>query len=266
MTFVTPESKQETILKQEPVDIKKEQQQVDLSLGQQKPQEESKQTEKTDEDPNWKAFREARKKDRAEREAAERRAVEKEAEVTALKAAMEAAFTKNSPSPQQYQQYYSQNQHDQPEETEDERIEKKVQAAIAAREAAADKARLEREQREYPQRLEQAFPDFKSTINQDTLDYLDYHFPEVSRPLQRLPDGFDKWSDIYRAVKKFVPNQSTAKKDVAKADANFNKPKSISSQGLTQPGDSTNRGSFQEIDARRQARYAEMKKIINAVG
>jgi len=57
------------------------------------------------EDHNWKAFREARKKDRAEREAAEKRAAEKEEEAAALKAAMEAAFSRTSPAPQQ--NYYS---------------------------------------------------------------------------------------------------------------------------------------------------------------
>src|SRR5271155_291964 len=60
-------------------------------------------------DPNWRAFREARKKDRADRESAERRAAEKEHEIAALKAAMESAFSKGSPSPHSSQQYYGMN-------------------------------------------------------------------------------------------------------------------------------------------------------------
>ena len=142
-TAALPQEKVDTIPAQEKVDVTSVQQEV-------------KSDEK--EDPNWRAFREARKKDRAEKEAAERRAAEKEAEAAALKAAMEAAFAKSAPTPQAYQQYYGVNQ--EPEESEDERIEKKVQAALAIREAAAEKARREREQQELPQRLLHAYPDY----------------------------------------------------------------------------------------------------------
>lgn len=217
----------------------------------------------TQEDPNWRAFREARKKDRAAREEAERRASEKEAEVAALKAAMEVAFSKAAPTPQAYQQYYGMSE--ETEETEDQRIERKVLAAIAQKEAAAEKARIEREQQEYPARLQQMYPDFNQVISQENLDYLDYHYPEVSRPLQRFQDGFDKWSDIYRAVKKLVPNHSNAKKDAARAEANQMKPKSISSTGVTNPGESI-RPSWQDLEKRRADRWAEMQKIQKSIG
>jgi hypothetical protein len=213
------------------------------------------------EDPNWRAFREARKKDRAEKEAAQRKALEKEAEVAALKAAMEAAFVKGAPT----QQHYSEQGNYHQEETEDERIEKKVQAALAAREVAFEKARLEREQREYPQRLTKNYPDFNQVISQENLDYLDYHYPEVSNSLQRLQDGYDKWSDIYQVIKKFVPNSTNSKKEAAKAQVNMNKPRSISSTGITQPGEGVNRSSMQEIEARRVARYAEMQRIMKGL-
>jgi hypothetical protein len=259
MTVIVPENKVENTLQQEKVDTNVSQQKSDTNLIKQT--RENKPTDATQEDPNWRAFREARKKDRAEKEAAEKRAAEKEAEVAALKAAMEAAFKASTPPAQQ--QYYPEQGQYQHEETEDERIEKKVQAAIAIREAAAEKARIEREHQEYPTKLTKAFPDFHQTISQDNLDYLDYHYPEVSRPLQRLQDGFDKWSDIYQAIKKFVPNNTNSKKEAAKADANFSKPKSISSTGVTQPGEAVT--SARLTEEKRAANWERMQKILKGV-
>lgn len=261
MTVNIPENSAENTLQQDKVETNVTAQKTEANPTQQEPNQENKTTDEADKDPNWRAFREARKKDRAERESAERRAAEKESEIAALKAAMEAAFSKSAPSPQAYQQYYGIDT--QQEETEDERIEKKVQAAIASREAAYEKARLEREHREYPNRLVQTYHDFNHMISQENLDYLDYHYPEVSRPLQRLPDGFDKWSDIYQAIKKFVPNNANAKKDAAKAEANFNKPRSISSTGITQPGEAV--GSARLTEDRRAANWERMQKVLKGV-
>lgn len=171
---------------------------------------------------------------------------------------MEAAFSKSSIQTNNIQDPYHPH-----EETEDERIEKKVQAALAAREAQAERERMQREQQEYPQRLSSNFPDFHHAIAQDNLDYLDYHYPEVSRPLQRLPDGYDKWADIYRAVKKFVPNHSTAKKDAARAEANFNKPKSISSPSITQSGEAIS--GVRLTEEKRAANWQRMQNILKGV-
>jgi hypothetical protein len=265
MTVDTTENKQEIILNTDKVETNQAQKKPEASAtpqSQQKPQE-NKIEDAPAEDPNWRAFREARKKDRADREAAERKALEKEAEISALKAAMEAAFSKSAPTPQAYQQYYGMNAPTEQEETEDERIERKVQAALSVREAAAEKSRLEREQQEYPNRLSQTYPDFNHIISQDNLDYLDYHYPEVSRPLQRLKDGYDKWSDIYQAIKKFVPNTTTAKKDAARAEANFNKPKSISSTSITQPGEAV--GSARLTEEKRASNWERMQKILKGV-
>ena len=257
-----PEISENTIT-QDKNDTNLAQQNSDTNLAQLPPlQNTENKTEEKQEDPNWKAFREARKKDRLEREAAERKAAEKEAEVLALRAAMEAAFAKEQRNTQYTEQNYSNYETD---ETEDERIEKKVQAAISAREAAAEKARIEREQHEYPMRLQQQYPDFHNAISEENLDYLDYHFPEVSKPISRMQDGYEKWLYIYQAVKKFVPNNANVKKDAARAESNFNKPKSMSSTSVTQPGDSKQRENHFEVEQRRAARYAEMKKIINGI-
>lgn len=240
----------------------------DANLTQQKiesPQQtssENKQIE-SQEDPNWRAFREARKRDRAEREAAERRAQEKEQEVAALKAAMEAAFSNKGPSPQAYNQYYGINQ-DHPEESEEDAIERKVNALLEKREAQYRKQQEEYERTEYPNRLKRDYPDFAQVCSQENLDYLDYHYPELSRPLQRLAEGYEKWHDIYHAVKKFIPNHSTAHKESVRAEVNSIKPRSISSTGPSPTGEAP-RGTWQEIEARRAENWARMQRTMKGV-
>ena len=214
----------------------------------------------SNEDPNWRAFREARKKDRVDKEAAERRANEKEAEASALKAAMEAAFSKQAPTPQQ--QYYGIN--DSSEETEEQRIEKKVEAILAQKEQQFARQQQEREQREYPTRLNKDFPDFNKVCSQEALDYLDYHYPEVSRPLQRLNEGYDKWHDIYHAVKRLIPNQANARQDSIRAEVNSNKPHSISSPGTSPTGESPREG-WQETERRRAENWARMQQVRKGV-
>lgn len=218
------------------------------------------------EDPNWKAFREARKRDRADKEVAERKAADKEAEVAALKAAMDAAFSaKSSPSPQAYQQYYGMNQpYDHTEEDEEQKIERKVNALLAKREEQYRKQAADEENREYPKRLMRDLPDFGQVCSQENLDYLDYHYPEVSRPLQRLGEGYDKWHDTYYAVKKLIPNHANAKKEAARADININKPRSMSSSGASPTGEPVREG-FQDTEARRAANWQRMNRTMKGM-
>ena len=212
------------------------------------------------EDPNWRAFREARKKDRIEKEAAEKKAAEKEAEVAALKAAMEAAFSTRNVVPNHQQVDYGNYGQ---EETEDERIQKKIDAALAAREEQYRRESAQREAQEYPQRLQSTYSDYSQVVSQENLDYLDYHYPEVSGPLSRLPNDYAKWSDIYKAVKKFVPNHANAKKDSARAEANFNKPKSMSSMGTTQSP--TQQNSNILTDQQKQQNWERMQRLLKGV-
>lgn len=213
------------------------------------------------EDPNWKAFREGRKKDRQDKEAAEKRAHEKAAEASALKAALEAALDKRPLPTQPNQPYY--NESYTPEESEDERIEKKVMAAIAAKEAEFNRQRAQREEQEYPQRLVQSYSDFNQVVNQENLDYLEYHYPEVARAFQNLPNNYQKWEDVYKSVKRFVPNAATGKKDAARAEANLMRPKSISSIGATQTKDDA--GSQNLSDDRKRANWERMQKTLRGV-
>jgi hypothetical protein len=268
MTALNPEAKPPETQPQ-PKSEATSQQSVDTNIAQKtaaQPEQNKQETKdpETPEDPNWKAFREARKRDRAEKEAAERKAAEKEAEANALKAAMEAAFSaKSAPSPQAYQQYYAMNQ-EQPEESEEQRIERKVNELIAKKEQQYAKQAAEEEQREYPKRLMRDFPDFGQVCSQENLDYLDFHYPEISRPLQRLGEGYDKWYDTYYAVKKLIPNHSVAKKDAVRADINSNKPRSISSTGPSPTGEKAPEG-WHATEARRAENWARMQRVMRGV-
>lgn len=212
----------------------------------------------TDQDKNWKVFREQREKERKESEAASKRALEKEAEAQALKAALDAVLNKASTQQQQYS-----NTGFEEEESEDQRIEKKVQVAIAQREAAYEKARMEKEKAEYPEKLRSHFNDFNQVCSSDNLDYLDYHYPEISKAFQHMPDGYDKWAAVYKSVKRFVPNTDT-KRDQAKVERNLSKPQSGQST-ITDSG--TNIIPSQKaLEAKRAENYARMQRILKGVG
>lgn len=258
MTIPPQENTIQEPVVQQNVDIPLSQERVDPNLSQ--VTTETKSTEKA-EDPNWKAFREARKKDRAEKEAAERRAVEKEAEAAALKAAMEAAFAKPNNASQQQHGY--QQSYDQPEETEEQRIERKVQEALAKHEEKLRREQAQREAQEYPNRLNQSYPDFNNVVTTENMDYLEYHHPELVRPLKRLQDGYDKWSDVYQAIKKYVPNSTTARKEAARAESNFIKPKSMSSTGLTQ--NTEHSGSARLSEDKKAANWARMQASLKSL-
>lgn len=201
---------------------------------------------------NWKKFREDRAIERKAMQEAQSLAKKKEEEATALKAAMEALLNKSST--QQYQQQ------DDVEESEDTRIQKKIDAALAAERKRNEDAYRERESREYPNRLKQAHPDFDQVCSQDNLDYLDYHFPEIAKALESMPNGYDKWDSIYKATKRLIPNTNT-KKDERKAENNFNKPQSMAVGGRTQTSDEAPR---MLDDKKREANWARMQRVMKS--
>lgn len=172
---------------------------------------------------NWKRFRETQKKDRQDKADAEKRAAEKEQEAAALKAAMEALITPTK-------------QIDQEEDSEDQRIAKIVKAQLSAEVQRIDAENRRKEAAQLPGRLSQIHPDFNNVCTEENLDYLKYHYPEVEKALSYAPEGLEKWSDVYKAVKRLVPN-IFSKKDEAKIDRNMAKPKAISA-GLSNTGDS----------------------------
>lgn len=176
------------------------------------------------EEINWKRFRQEKEAQRKAREEAEKIAIEKAKEAEALKAAMAALM--NQPSKNSYEN----------EETEDDRIEKRVQEALRKEREKYEQERKAQEQREYPQMLRKNFSDIDSICTPENLDYLEYHYPEVAEPYKHMPEGYDKWAGIYKALKRFIPNKDSAK-EVKKVEANLAKPVAISRPGMTQTGD-----------------------------
>lgn len=233
------------------VDANLTQQKVDTTVPQETKKAEA--APESDKEVNWNKFKEARAIERKQAEEYQRRAQEKEAEAAALKAALEAIVNK----PSQQSRHTNQDQYGE-EENEDVRIQKKVDAALAVREKAAEAQRAQREAEEYPQRLVQAYSDFHQVTQASNLDYLDYHYPEISQAFQAMPDGFAKWSAIYKAVKRFIPN-TESKKDSGKAENNLKKPQSISSGSISPTGEPM--GANRLDEARKAANWARMEKV-----
>jgi hypothetical protein len=206
---------------------------------------------------NWKAFREQRESERKAKEAAERAAAEERARADALKAALEAVTNK----PQQRNDNYSNNQ-DDIAETEEQRIDRRVDALLKQREAAYEQQRQERERQEAPTRIIQTYPDFNQVVTTENCDYLDYHYPELTAPFKYMPEGYEKWNAMYKAVKKFVPN-TEHKKEAAKADKNLAKPGSVSTPGTTQGGNAMPGARLDE--SRKEANWARMQKLLKGL-
>lgn len=197
----------------------------------------------TQEQINWKKFREAREVERKQKIEAERRASEKEAEAQALKAAMEALLNKQtSQSSNSYQT------NEDSEETESQRIKRLVSETIDAERKKDQMEKAQWEARELPRKLKENLSDFSIICSQDNIDYLEYHYPAIAKAFNKLPDGYEKWADVYDTIKKLVPN-TNSKKEQAKAEKNFNKPQSMSIPGKTQVGDT----APQSLDDRRKA-------------
>lgn len=204
-----------------------------------------------EEDINWKKFREDREAERKAKLDAEKRATEKEAEATALKAAMEAILNK----PQNNQ---SDNRYESQDQSDEDIIQKRIDAALEARDRKMAEERRQQEQREYPEKLLTAYKDFNQVCSAENLDYLDYHYPEVTAGYKHMPEGFNKWAAIYQACKRFMPN-ADVKKDSAKMQANLNKPQSMSASPVTQSGDTA---PHIMDDKRRAANWDRMQRIM----
>jgi hypothetical protein len=179
-------------------------------------------TQETQEQINWRKFREDRERDRKEKELAQREKLEAQAKADAMAKAMEAILAKPEPN--------------QGEPTEDDRIKKAVAAQINEIETKRRQEQAQEELKSLPQRMQTTYQDFNRVVTQENCDYLDFHHPEISAPYAHMPDGFEKRALIYQAIKKHVPNYDN-KKDMARMQDNMSKPQSMST-GITQTGDS----------------------------
>lgn len=216
------------------------------------------QAEESEQDRNWKKFREQREIERKQLEAEKKRAAEKEKEATALKAAMDSLL--NKPDPRQSNQ---REEVDYFEDDEEKRIEKLVEKKLAEKERVIEQQRQQREQQELPQRLKREYPDFDQVCTSDNLDYLEYHYPEVANAFGHMPDGIEKWTGIYKAAKRFVPNID-AKRAQARAQDNLLKPQSASGSSAAQAA--TPNMSRSLTDSQKAENYRKMQAMIKSQG
>lgn len=201
---------------------------------------------------NWKKFRQAREEDRKRADAAEKEAAQRKAEAEALKAALEAVVNKpSSPSSASI-----------PEEEEDAvRVRRLVAEAIQERERKSEEERKRKEQEELPSRLASTFTDFEKVCSAENLDYLEYHHPEVAKSLRLRNNDFEKWADVYKAVKRYIPNPQS-KQEEAKIQKNTLKPQSMSVSGVTSTGDVPPRESNEK---RREENWARMQRVMKGI-
>ncbi len=198
---------------------------------------------------NWRLVREQSKLEKQHREEAEKLAREKEKEVAAMKLALDTLLSKPSSN--------TNNQNDPEMDEEDLKLQRRVDEALAKRDREYEQRRAQREQEEMPRKLNETHNDFDSVCSDENVDYLKYHHPEIAKAFMHMPDSFDKWSSIYKAIKKLVPNSSeTDKKKIAQ---NLNKPQSMAVSGITGSGDSA---PHQLDDKRRSDNWARMQRVM----
>lgn len=203
---------------------------------------------------NWKAFREQREIDRKSRIEFEKKASEKAAETEALRAALEAITNKSTPRQDSY--------YDETEESEEARIEKRVVKILEERERQQEQQRAQREAIEYPQRLVSDYKDFNQVCSTENLDYLDYHYPEISVSFKHMPDGYEKWAAIYKATKKLVPNLNSSM-DARRAEKNLSKPGSLSAPTSTPSGGAISASRLDE--ARKSDNWQRMQRTLKGL-
>lgn len=190
------------------------------------------------EEINWRKFREARERDRQQKEAAERAAKEKEDQVAALTAAVDRMMSQKggdrltATEQQKILDDLSEDTFATGGEIKgymEKNLPKVVEQILRKQEEQRQEEQRKREVQEMPRMLRQEHPDFDNVVNQENLDYLDYHYPEIAGALSALPESKDKWSSVYKAVSKLVPsNGNNAAKRI---DQNTQKPQAMAGSG-----------------------------------
>lgn len=248
-------------------EIKKEENltQVDPNSIQKKPEisnESIKETQSSDETPqdrDWKKWKENRKKEREEAAKVTEAKIKAETEAAALRAALESLVNTNGPLPRHNTSLS--NSEAMEDESEEKRIERRVNEALSKREQELERQRHQKDLQEYPNKLRNTYPDFNQICTQENLDYLEFHHPELSKSLSKTADGFDKWADIYNAVKRYIPNPKSSS-DSKRADRNLQKPQSFQNSGLTPP---EGQSSARLEEKRRAENWERMQRTLKGL-
>lgn len=206
--------------------------------------------EETKEDRNWKKFREEREKERKQLADERKRREEAEKQAAAMKSMVEAIT--NKPTTDVYI----------PDQDEDEdRVKKLVSAELQKIEAKRQEEQRTRDQAELPHKLAQTYPNFSEVCSDENLDYIQYHYPEIYNTFKVAPDSFDKWGNVYKAVKRLVPNPSS-QRDEKKIEQNLKKPQSISLPGVA----STSESIPYKLDEKRRAdNWARIQRTLKGI-
>lgn len=216
------------------------------------------QEQETQEQINWRKFREQQAQLRKQNEEAKRLqeealilAKKKEEEAEAFKKAMEALVNKPDPV------------YNEKEETEEDIIAKKVEERLQAREREYERKRAEEEKNQMPNKLKQAYSDFDQIVTDENVDYLAYHYPELHTAFKNMPDNFESWTALYKALKRFIPNAKDSAKEAKKAEENLRKPVSLSKGGMSTSPD---QGPAKYLDeARRKSNWERMQRNMKGI-
>jgi hypothetical protein len=206
--------------------------------------------EESEQERNWKKFRESKEAERKRADEATARAMQKEAEALALKKAMEALVSKPEPTQTEYE-----------EESEQARIDRRVEEILAKKEREYEQKLREQEAKEWPIYCRRMHADFDQVCNSNNMDYLEYHHPELYKSFARLPDTVEKWNDIYGAIKRYIPNPQP-QNEMKKAEANLKRPQAFNSvnppSGLTPP-------ATRLTEERKNANWLRMQGVMNKI-
>ena len=194
-------------------------------------------SEPTEEEKNWKAFRDGRDSDRKAKEAAEQKASERQEQIDSMALAMAQMQAGQSPTNPPISQQVTEELLGQLQ-TDDiptggeimQYFQKMLPEALEKHAAKSEekraKDRAEEDAKQMPAKIRAANRDFDEIVTKENLDYLDYHHPLIAKGLERQGHTLEKWNDVYAAVKKYVPQME--KRDVARMDHNANKPQHVS--------------------------------------
>lgn len=214
------------------------------------------QSEENPQDRDWRKWRENRQKEREEAQRIDAARLKAEQEAMVLRQALEAVVNKPNSSQRQYEQ------NDDLEESEEARIDRRVMEALNKKEKEYERLRQEREAVEYPQKLRSTFKDFEQVCTSENLDYLEFHHPELAKSLATRNQSFDKWADIYSAIKRYIPNPDSSI-DAKRADKNLQKPQSLSHSVL--PAGGSQMSSARLTEDRQKANWERMQRTLKGL-
>jgi hypothetical protein len=202
--------------------------------------------ELTPEQINWRKFREDRGAERKRREsdaaaklASDKAAKDKDDQIAALQQAMAQAMNQGQDLTQDQQQQIV-NELDPTDIPTGAQVSSYVENTVQK----LLRKEIEKQQQQIQQKSDQDQlralpkdnPDFDQVCSTENLDYLEFHYPGVAVAFNNMPDDYTKWSNIYKTVKKLVPNYDAGQQK-ARAEANASKPQSMSVSGVSATGD-----------------------------